>query len=101
MIRHTRHGSSPRLLALQSILSPSRRESLPAPSAGVRMRERNALRCGWFHAEAEFFEAASRRPHNGRHQPEAISLLNNDPVTRVPLCDKCYGCGLELAFPPV
>src|SRR5215218_8232471 len=37
MIRHTRHGSSPRLLALQSILSPSRRESLPAPSAGVRI----------------------------------------------------------------
>src|SRR3954452_20273071 len=34
MIGHMRHGSSPRLLALQSILSPSRRESLPAPSAG-------------------------------------------------------------------
>ena len=37
MIRHTRHGSSPRLLVLQSILSPNRRESLPTPSAGVRM----------------------------------------------------------------
>src|SRR3954470_8577337 len=37
MIRHMRHGSPPRLLALQSILSPNRRESLPAPSAGVRM----------------------------------------------------------------
>ena len=37
MIRHMRHGSPPRLLALQSILSPNRRESLPTPSAGVRM----------------------------------------------------------------
>src|SRR5215210_5385954 len=37
MIRHMRHGSPPRLMALQSILSPNRRESLPAPSAGVRM----------------------------------------------------------------
>src|SRR3954468_618527 len=37
MIRHMRHGSSPRLMALQSILSPNRRESLPTPSAGVRM----------------------------------------------------------------
>src|SRR3954452_8210502 len=37
MIRHMRHGSSPRLMALQSILSPNRRESLPTPSAGVRV----------------------------------------------------------------
>src|SRR3954453_3830542 len=37
MIRHMRHGSPPRLMALQSILSPNRRESLPTPSAGVRM----------------------------------------------------------------
>src|SRR3954452_12764240 len=37
MIRHMRHGSPPRLLVLQSILSPSRRESLPTPSAGDRM----------------------------------------------------------------
>src|SRR4051812_39543966 len=37
MIRHMRHGSPPRLRALQSILSPNRRESLPTPSAGVRM----------------------------------------------------------------
>src|SRR3954463_9846982 len=35
MIGHMRHGSPPRLLALQSILSPNRRESLPTPSAGV------------------------------------------------------------------
>src|SRR3954449_8756965 len=34
---HMRHGSPPRLMALQSILSPNRRESLPTPSAGVRM----------------------------------------------------------------
>src|SRR5215204_3760031 len=37
MIRHMRHGSPPRLMALQSILRPNRRESLPAPSAGNRM----------------------------------------------------------------
>src|SRR4051794_26142229 len=37
MIGHMRHGSPPRLLALQSSLSPNRRESLPTPSAGVRI----------------------------------------------------------------
>ena len=37
MIRHMRHGSPPRLMAPQLILSPNRRESLPAPSAGDRM----------------------------------------------------------------
>src|SRR3954470_4135387 len=37
MIRHMRHGSPPRLMALQSILSPNRRESPPTPSAGVRI----------------------------------------------------------------
>src|SRR5215210_625252 len=37
MIRHMRHGSPPRLMALQSILSPNRRESLPTPSAGNRI----------------------------------------------------------------
>src|SRR5215203_2175628 len=37
MIRHMRHGSPPRLMALQSILRPNRRESLPAPSAGNRI----------------------------------------------------------------
>src|SRR3954451_5961549 len=37
MIGPMRHGSPPRLMAPQSILSPNRRESLPAPSAGVRM----------------------------------------------------------------
>src|SRR3954467_13628975 len=37
MIGHMRHGSPPRLKAFQSILSPNRRESLPTPSAGVRM----------------------------------------------------------------
>jgi uncharacterized protein Yka (UPF0111/DUF47 family) len=37
MIRHMRHGSPPRLMALQSILNPNRGESLPAPSAGNRI----------------------------------------------------------------
>src|SRR5215211_1065088 len=41
MIRHKRHGSPPRLMALQSILSPNRRESLPTPSAGDRMTDRD------------------------------------------------------------
>src|SRR4051795_2720920 len=44
MIRHMRHGSPPRLMALQSILSPNRRESLPTPSAGVRMSLRSVQR---------------------------------------------------------
>src|SRR3954462_13583300 len=38
MIRPMRHGSPPRLMALQSILSPNRRESLPTPSPGIRIR---------------------------------------------------------------
>src|SRR3954453_13903652 len=42
MIGHMRHGSPPRLMALQSILSPNRRESLPAPSAGVRITSLSA-----------------------------------------------------------
>src|SRR3954467_4564645 len=37
MIRHMRHGSPPRLMALQSIPSPNRRESPPTPAAGVRV----------------------------------------------------------------
>src|SRR4051794_38157215 len=37
MIGHMRHGSPPRLMALQPILSPNRRESLPTPSVGVRL----------------------------------------------------------------
>src|SRR3954463_2314002 len=37
MIGHMRHGSPPRLMALQLILSPNRRESLPTGSAGVRV----------------------------------------------------------------
>ena len=37
MIRPMRHGSPPRLMVLQSILRPNRRESLPAPSAGDRI----------------------------------------------------------------
>src|SRR3954449_4701365 len=52
MIRHMRHGSPPRLMALQSILSPNRRESLPTPSAGVRIngdvcRALMKFRAGW------------------------------------------------------
>src|SRR5215212_10084467 len=41
MIRHMRHGSPPRLMALQLILSPNRRESLPTGSAGVRITSRH------------------------------------------------------------
>src|SRR3954463_9786316 len=43
MIGHMRHGSPPRLMALQSILSPNRRESLPTPSAGVRITAQERL----------------------------------------------------------
>src|SRR5215212_9285741 len=45
MIRHMRHGSPPRLMALQLILSPNRRESLPTGSAGVRIRRVREGRC--------------------------------------------------------
>src|SRR3954453_11237650 len=37
MIRHMRHGSPPRLMALRSIRSLNGRESLPAPSPGDRI----------------------------------------------------------------
>src|SRR4051812_49229573 len=48
MIGHMRHGSPPRLMALQSILSPNRRESLPTPSVGVRMSgARIVFSCGF------------------------------------------------------
>src|SRR5215210_1847696 len=46
MIRYMRHGSPPRLMALQLILSPNRRESLPAPSAGDRIMGLLCKRCG-------------------------------------------------------
>src|SRR4051812_43862201 len=49
MIRHMRHGSPPRLMALQSILSPNRRESLPTPSAGVRIIHRESPHGGILH----------------------------------------------------
>src|SRR4051794_20940667 len=55
MIGHMRHGSPPRLLVLQSILSPSRRESLPTPSAGDRIRPRHSS-----------YEAAERSQNRGR-----------------------------------
>src|SRR3954449_13206368 len=68
MIGHMRHGSPPRLLALQSILSPNRRESLPTPSAGVRMIEQAdtlGAQLGlsvWCEDEAGPFQAV---PHPG------------------------------------
>src|SRR4051794_7952991 len=40
MIRHMRHGSSPRLMTPQPIRGPNRREALATPSAGDRMTPR-------------------------------------------------------------
>src|SRR3954468_4916743 len=60
MIRHMRHGSPPRLMALQSILSLNRRESLPTPSAGDRIRragENSALK-----APPKLFAAETTAP---------------------------------------
>src|SRR3954468_18224036 len=37
MIRHMRHGSSPRLMTPQPIRGPNRREALATPSAGDRI----------------------------------------------------------------
>src|SRR3954470_1392564 len=61
-----------------------------------------ALRREWFQAEAEIFRGplahAQQWPTSARsYQPVRISAEIND----VPLCGACYGCGLELAFPPV
>src|SRR5215207_4601435 len=51
MIRHMRHGSPPRLMVLQSILSPNRGESLPTPSAGACIKPYCAiLSCFVFHS---------------------------------------------------
>src|SRR4051812_16551857 len=60
MIGHMRHGSPPRLMALQSILSPNRRESLPTPSAGVRISRWLTL-----HARPEHEAIAAARARLG------------------------------------
>src|SRR3954471_4114310 len=59
MIRHMRHGSPPRLMVLQSILRPNRRESLPTPSAGVRMTGKGPVPEGPY--AIPFGKAAVRR----------------------------------------
>src|SRR3954463_14807602 len=81
MIRHMRHGSPPRLLAFQSILSPNRRESLPTPSAGGRImqiagkngigrriRNRRAAQVGAEHDAAET-GCVTNRPESARVFP--------------------------------
>src|SRR4051812_15834852 len=60
MIRHMRHGSPPRLLVLQSILSPNRRESLPAPSAGDRIRGESRSSLVAHRAQARALEIESQ-----------------------------------------
>jgi hypothetical protein len=70
MIRHMRHGSPPRLMALQSILSPNRRESLPTPSAGVRITGHFTRR----------HRAATRHGVEADARPTADRELQDDPV---------------------
>src|SRR3954447_4787599 len=78
MIRHMRHGSPPRLMALQSILSPNRRESLPTPSAGVRMSYQGisdaaALTFMDRHGRAQWQDLA----RGLQHQPSSQSLTTH------------------------
>ena len=47
MIGHMRHGSPPRLLALQSILSPNRRESLPTLQPESVLYYLRLISSGW------------------------------------------------------
>src|SRR3954453_9424376 len=69
MIRHMRHGSPPRLMALQPILSPNRRECLPTPSAGVRIRARaSKYRLSW--DEADPGSCGLQNSQHGRGPPE-------------------------------
>src|SRR3954449_8774315 len=66
MIRHMRHGSPPRLMALQSILSPNRRESLPTPSAGVRITP-----------AAASARASKPRPHHALWQAALLQAVEH------------------------
>src|SRR3954447_12677794 len=88
MIGHMRHGSPPRLMALQSILSPNRRESLPTPSAGVRIiracrvaasaldRDGELVGCGHHGTGPE-----SKEPdRDARHVVHAIDLLDAEAL---------------------
>src|SRR3954467_6959804 len=85
MIGHMRHGSSPRLMALQSILSPNRRESLPTPSAGVRITgPARVLR-----------EDRSLHPHRGRDHVESLARLLANPMERTGAAGADRGLGLN------
>src|SRR3954447_14777894 len=77
MIRHMRHGSPPRLMALQSILSPNRRESLPTPSAGVRMTSRTDSEFG---STLFIDDAETRLERLTQHVAEVVSSWSMAPV---------------------
>src|SRR4051794_26365243 len=85
MIGHMRHGSPPRLMALQSILSPNRPESLPTPSAGVRMTTLSwVTACHSFGGEVE----ARTPPRYAASTPHAVTnfrayLCGGEPVMSV------------------
>src|SRR3954471_14226864 len=83
MIRHMRHGSPPRLMALQSILSPNRRESLPTPSAGVRMIAAARPEISDAHAGLE-----AERPNDLAGFINGIALLLGRPDWADDLCDR-------------
>src|SRR4051812_25779484 len=79
MIRHMRHGSPPRLMALQSILSPNRRESLPTPSAGVRIRSRIGARYSGTGSE-------QKAPDRRRTSGDAGRIQKVDRRGKAPCC---------------
>src|SRR3954466_12312416 len=75
MIGPMRHGSPPRLLALQLILSPNRRESLPTPSAGVRITRPDRQ---FYFAQTETFQLGchmeASRLFRGRYRRPKFSV---------------------------
>src|SRR4051794_22381683 len=82
MIGHMRHGSPPRLLPLQSILSHNRRESLPTPSAGVRMTGRI-----WTYVRDD-------RPFGSRAPPAALYYVSRDRAGEHPERHLCGFSGI-------
>src|SRR4051794_1057417 len=87
MIRHMRHGSPPRLMALQSILSPNRRESLPTPSAGVRIMINSGRKKQEFETAPVRITATS---------PADYITVTSDGAHAPGLGDETHSCGWRI-----
>src|SRR5215204_7428710 len=94
MICPMRHGSPPQLMALQSIRSPNRRESLPAPSAGNRIR--GGFSGGTIASLKATLAAAARRPALFRQPADPFALSPGfkgpaQPSAMLPYWDAAVG----------